>query len=82
MTFSTDNPEGVETTPFRKICLGKLSGEQGLKLFRVTVANADIGSLKSLHTFLLPSYKLHQTWQTQLASKTQTVALTKFSHVN
>ena len=33
MTFSIDNPEGgIATTPLRKICLGKPSGEQGLNL--------------------------------------------------
>ena len=52
MTFSINNPEGIATIPLRKICLGKPSKEQGLKLFSVTVANANNGSLKFLHTFL------------------------------
>ena len=35
MTFSIDNPERVATTPIRKICLGKLSREQGLHVKRL-----------------------------------------------
>ena len=36
MTFSIDNPRGVATTPLRKICLGKPSGEQGLTWLKAT----------------------------------------------
>ena len=32
LPFSIDNPEGFATTPLRKICLGKPSGEQVLTL--------------------------------------------------
>ena len=32
MTFSIDNPEGVDTTPFGKYVWEKPSGEQGLRI--------------------------------------------------
>ena len=58
MTFSIDNPEGVATTPLRKICLGKT-----LRITRVKAQNSTVHQMCIIHCCMDHLKRLFTDWK-------------------